>query len=169
MCLLISNTYLLFFVTWKSWFEKFFLVHFIHRNMFYNQKRNWDFYFGHIFFDKDISSAEKNLYIWQMLCNFTRKHNKSSFFYENRTAHNVVSILISWSYWLLGKFFLQKNSLLNFLKEGLFEVLYKSCFCKKKVARTELWEASARSIDSIYFLHRLLVFSIERKLTNIGQ
>ena len=111
----------------------FFLVHFIHRNMFYNQKRNWDFYFGHIFFDKDISSAEKNLYIWQMLCNFTRKHNKSSFFYENRTAHNVVSILISWSYWLLGKFFLQKNSLLNFLKEGLFEVLYKSCFCKKKL------------------------------------
>ena len=118
--------------------------------MFYNQKRNWDFYFGHIFFDKDISSAEKNLYIWQMLCNFTRKHNKSSFFYENRTAHNVVSILISWSYWLLGKFFLQKNSLLNFLKEGLFEVLYKSCFCKKKVARTELWEASARSIDCFH-------------------
>ena len=111
-----------------------FLVHFIHRYMLYNQKRNWGFYFGHIFFDNDISSAEKNLYIWQMLCNFTRKHHKSSFFYENRTAHNVVSILISWSYWLLGNFFLQKNSLLNFLKEGLFEVLYiKAAFAKKKL------------------------------------
>ena len=112
---------------------------------------------------------KKNLYIWQIYVISRENTTNLLYFYENRTAHNVVSILISWSYWLLGKFFLQKNSLLNFLKEGLFEVLYKSCFCKKKVARTELWEASARSIDSIYFLHRLLVFSIERKLTNIGQ
>ena len=93
--LLLAIWIYLLFVTWKSWLEKFFFyfwcILYIGTYMLYNQKRNWGFfYFGHIFFDNDnFFCRKKNLYIWQMLCNFTKKTQQIFLFFTKIEQHTM--------------------------------------------------------------------------------